>query len=283
MKSKNYKVIQNSKKMLDVLYSQRYYYNKANMFELIAMIIILSIGILNFFDFKEPLIKVYINIFLVITNSILFYKIKFYTNRGASLKEFFDDKLFGFNRKNKELDIHCEEYVLDVLKKNRKNYHSQIENDGQGNSPGLKDWYQIINNKNKINSILHMQKQNLYWDEYLSKKYVQCLTCMCIGILAIFLIICYILDYNIFDIIAGIIYFIVLIEYICKKNQSYSSINNNMIKCFTIVEKVKTIDDIIEIQNIINSRRREIFNPPNILHKIFAKELHKRVKIKNDN
>lgn len=282
MKRKNYDIVQNSKEMLDILYSQRYYYNKANKIEIIAIVIMISIGILNFFDFEQPLTKLFMNFILMFINSILFNQIKTCTNRGASLKELFDNKLFVINTNNKNLDKLCKEYIYDVFKKNNKNYYSQIESDVQGNLPGLKNWYEICENKNEIDSILYMQKQNLYWDESLSKKYNLFLNASCLFVFCMFILFAIISDYNPIEMLAGMIYLKTIVEYRYEKHKSYVLINNNMIKCITIMERADSFDDVIEIQKMINLRRNENFNPPNILHKIFAKEMHEKVKIKID-
>lgn len=283
MKKTSFFKRQNEKDMLDILYSQRFYYNRVNFFENLSTVLILFICIFNFFEIKHPIIKIIVNGFMVGVNGLILCFIKKDIIKGASLKKYFDYKLFRFNGITKDFEKACKGFIYDVLNKKRKDYNHQVNNNGKSKPPGLKDWYFDEGKSGEVEIIKSMQKQNLYWDKKISKIYLSFIGVTLILLLCLYLTICIFLKFKIIELLAGFIPFISIIIFFVDKIKAYFLIDRNVEVAKNLLNKAKNLDDLVEIQEIIDNRRMENFCPPNIIHSIISKNAHKKIEYINDN
>lgn len=276
MKKKDIFKHQNTKEMLNILYAQRFYYNKANLLDQCLLILTIIICVCNFASINDPFFQIVVNIILVIICYWISKKIEKNTIKGAHLKKYFDYTLFGFKLSH-DFKKQCLELTYKVIKKPRKDYEQQIFNDGKANPPGLKDWYYNEQNINDIDTIKSIQKQNLCWDQILAKQYLIFLLVVSLVLIIIYIVVCYILDFNIINIIAGIIPFISLIRYLLDKINAYRKINKYIKELNIKMNYVKTKNDLLEIQKKIDLRRKQNFLPPNFFHKLKSKSIHEQI------
>ena len=283
MKKTNFFKKQNEKDMLDILYSQRFYYNRVNCLENLSVVLTLFICIFDFFEIKNSIIKIIVNGFMVGVNALLLCFIKKDIVKGANLKKYFDYSLFGFSGITKDFEKECKGFIYDVLSKKRKDYNHQVNNNGKSKPPGLKDWYFDEGKSGEVEVIKSMQKQNLYWDKKISKIYLSFIGVTLILLLCLYVTICILLKFKIIELLAGFIPFISIIIFFTDKIKAYFLIDKNVEVAKFLLNKAKNIDDLVEIQEIVDNRRMENFCPPNIIHSIISKNTHKKIEYINDN
>lgn len=274
---------QNEKDMLDILYSQRFYYNRVNCLENLSVVLTLFICIFDFFEIKNSIIKIIVNGFMVGVNALLLCFIKKDIVKGANLKKYFDYNLFGFSGITKDFEKECKGFIYDVLSKKRKDYNHQVNNNGKSKPPGLKDWYFDEGKSGEVEVIKSMQKQNLYWDKKISKIYLSFIGVTLILLLCLYVTICILLKFKIIELLAGFIPFISVIIFFIDKIKAYFFIDKNVEVAKCLLNKAKNIDDLVEIQEIVDNRRMANFCPPNIIHSIISKNTHKKIEYINDN
>lgn len=281
MKKHDFFERQNNEYMLNILYAQRYFYNKANLLEGINIIIILVICLFNFFEIDVPVIKIIVNVFLVLINYIITKYIKSNITKGAKLKKYFDYMLYNFDGITEHLKKECKEFGCDVLNKKRKDYNQQISSDGKATPPGLRNWYFDEKRKSTIDIIKSMQNQNLYWDKKISIIYITFIIAFFILLFSLYLVVCILMEFNIIELLAGFIPFTNMIVFIVDKIKSYLLIDKEVTVAKRLLDKAKSIDDLMEVQEIIDNRRQQDFCPPNIIHKIIANKIHIKLEFIN--
>jgi len=272
---------QNNKDMLDILFAQRFYYNRTNILENFNLVLMLIICISNFFSTNNLIFKVIINIVLVLISVGLCKWINNDTIKGANLKQYFDYTLYNFAL-DETFKKECLGLVHDVIRKNKKNYEQQITNTGNAKVPGLRDWYFDENYKNEIDIIKSMQKQNLYWDKIISKIYVILLFVLFIILMFLYIIIAYLNKFEILEFLNGFISLFNIIGYLANKVITYFSIDKEMAVANYAIGKATSINDLIEIQERIDNRRKLNFSPPNLIHKLYSKIIHEKIEYINN-
>lgn len=268
---------QNEAYILDALFSQRYYYNLANKLETINLILTFITCILGSFSIDNVLYQFIINVCLGIViyvlNHIIISKIK----KGALIKKFIDYELFDFDNDEKSIE-NAKVYIFDVINKRLNNYQQQISKDGNGNPPGLRDWYYNENKKSYVDQIKSCQLQNISWDNKISKVYI----CLLVGIFGmlflIYLFISCINNCEILNFIAGLLPFVNVMWYLVQKITKYCEINKITNEIKLKIQEPTTRKKILDIQKNIDLRRENEFAPPNFIHKIISKKMHEKIK-----
>lgn len=271
---------QNNKDMLDILFAQRFYYNRTNILENFNLVLMIIICISNFFSINNLILKVIINIVFVLISIGLCRWIKSDTIKGSNLKKYFDYTLYNFDL-DENLKKECLGLVHDVISKNKKNYEQQITNDGKAKVPGLRDWYFNENYEDEIDIIKSMQKQNLYWDKIISKIYVILLFVLFIILMILYIIIAYFNKFEILELLIGFMPLFNIMGYLAGKFITYFSIDKEMAVANYAIEKATCKNDLIEIQKRIDKRRKLNFSPPNLIHKLYSKIIHEKIEYVN--
>lgn len=275
---------QNEEYFLMLQYSQRKHYEMAEnvqysiwIFMFINMIINNNSVVNNFLGTNN--VKV---ISLVFT--ILYIFLRLLINRnveiGAYTKEVIDCKLFEFDVKNR-----CKKFSTGQLnefaahKKKDAAYLCQVNNTGKDKPRGVRNWYGNRQYMDRNNAIYECQKENIWWDEKLSKIYM--ITFIVISIITAVVIICInrneILTTLIFsiiipstqlliEVITQCVYFVKLMIYKGKVEM----------KCKEIEKDLSNVNkgDLEELQELILQRRLYKFFIPNKLHSLLSKKYH---------
>lgn len=274
---------QNEKDMLDILYAQRQYYNMANKLDSINLLLIFVVCTYDFFEINNAMIKLLVNGVIALIINIITHVTNYYVKRGADLKKYFDYKLYSFNGIAKQFEESCRKSIHNILKKNMSEYNQQINNDGKSDPPGLKDWYFNEGKTQTLDIIRSTQSQNIRWDKKISTLYLIMIIILIIVLFISYTITCILMNFNVVEFIVGLLSFASFFYYLFKKIISYIKINKYVYYAEQLLTKAKNDVDLIEIQEIIDKRRRENLCPPNIIHKIISKSFHEEIEFINKN
>lgn len=274
---------QNEKDMLDILYAQRQYYNMANKLDSINLLLIFVVCMYDFFEINNAMIKLLINGVIALIIYIITHVTNYYVKRGADLKKYFDYKLYSFNGITKQFEESCRKSIHNILKKNMSDYNQQISNDGKSDPPGLKNWYFNEGKTQILDIIRSTQSQNIRWDKKISTLYLIMIIILIIVLFISYTITCILMNFNVVEFIVGLLSFASFFYYLFKKIISYIKINKFVYYAEQLLTKAKNDVDLIEIQEIIDKRRRENLCPPNIIHKIISKSVHEEIEFINKN
>lgn len=272
---------QNESEILKLLYSARKNYNLAesnfiwlSLFTLFPIVI----QLMNFENNLKPVLILISYIMFSVFSLAFHQRIKI----GSETKEFIDRSLFGLGLDfdKTQIDrIKAEASRLAIKYKNE--YNEQINNTGENDIKGVKDWYYInINDADEVENIYQCQCQNIYWDKELNKilKYIYSIIFMLLLLsLAFAFKTKSSLDFLsllvvMFPILSATFYF--FIE--CIK---FNGISTSLETTLNMFNKLKCNDDkkviIEEIQKSIFKRRRSKMIVPNVLHRFKSNILHK--------
>lgn len=277
---------QNEEYILMLQYSQRKHYDMAeNIQYCIWSFMILNIIINNNVIIGNLLGS---NIVKVIGSvlTVLYILLKLEINKnieiGAYTKEFIDCTLFDFDiKKNlkKFTKEQLSEFAVCKKKKNSSDYLCQINNTGKDEPRGVKNWYENREQMDMKNAVYGCQKENIWWDQRLSKIY------MYIFIVISVLVIVSILFINRNESVKSLI-FAVLIPSVQILIESITQVVNFIklmiyrakvdIMCKSIEKDLNNIriDDLQELQELILQRRTYKFIIPNKLHSILSRKFH---------
>ena len=242
------------------------------------------------------LIKIDININKLICMSIIYIIIiiisEFLVNSinkniiiGATTKEVIDRKLFNFKITDKDLDI-SEKIICkksrDIKYKYTNEYKVESNTTGIDKERGVKDWYENTQNLSLYEAIFKCQKENINWDEKISKIHFSIITFVFIITFLLCLIISIsagIKNNDMRVIIPRFISFmplyIILVREICSYFKLKTLINDIETQIYHI-EKCKhiSLDDLEDLQHMIYLRRKNTFAPFYIIHKVISKKYH---------
>ena len=274
---------QNKDEVLMLIFSARKYYSNAEKLKValwIISVLPIIIGKLNFDNTNFKTFNVLVTSSIIpILVFFLNFLLKKWIDIAANTKEVVDKLLFDFS-----IDKICMDRYLDKAIENKQKYEKEYEiqskNTGRDNPPGIKDWYEINSSDDELELILNCQKQNVYFDRKILKKFSAILCCFFIVVLACIIFISFgsTLKEFLMKLIPftslGLMLFIEYEEY-KKVEKEIISIDTN----FEIIEKIsgKQNKEFIlkKVQNSIFNRRKAHFLTPSILHKIYSKTLHK--------
>lgn len=277
---------QNEEYILMLQYSQRKHYDMAeNIQYCIWIFMILNIIINNNVIIGNLLGS---NIVKIIGSvlTVLYILLKLEINKnieiGAYTKEFIDCTLFDFDiKKNlkKFTKEQLSEFAVCKKKKNSSDYLCQINNTGKDEPRGVKNWYENREQMDMKNAVYGCQKENIWWDQRLSKIY------MYIFIVISVLVIVSILFINRNESVKSLI-FAVLIPSVQILIESITQVVNFIklmiyrakvdIMCKSIEKDLNNIseEDLEELQGLIVQRRLYKFLIPNKLHSILSRKFH---------
>lgn len=279
---------QNDDEVLDLLYSQRVSYNRAEIFNGIGwimtlLLLFLAVGKL-FVSFLEQSSSI-IEIIVAVGIFAVDYKTKILITWGAETKALIDSILFGFPIQNKEKII---EYAIRMKNKYKEDYRLQTIHRGDDSIRGVRDWYTEYDSDNHCKVILNCQKENVWWNVKLVSYYKK--------------IIIAFISASVLFVFAFMSYFAVKIDFawglmILASTIFIRSIEQMMaIKAYTKAmehahAKVELIEadsnnlnmeSLLSLQKDIEENRKSGFLVPNWVHYIYSKHLHEEKKEINE-
>lgn len=268
---------QNSKKILKLLYSQRKHYNRAETYNYLSWVFVILISILGQITSEFEISKLVVFILIVI-DRVCCAKMNKCINIGAATKEYIDRTLYQMpiNETINGMYIYeIEEIANRIALKNSKEYDKQIYNNGKSKYKGVKDWYENIEGLNKMEAIYKCQKENLWWDKNLCRIYINSMKVISILVSGIYLYI--LMDITIIKFIINTVMYSTLLLKIFEQYKSYKSYIKITSKAEVMLQSIdkNKFNDLIKLQEVINTRRQLNFLTPNILHSIKSIQYHK--------
>ena len=272
---------QNSLEILDLLFLQRIYCEKIErktIYIYLLTFIIAGLGIIT----KNYYYLILINFILIIVCNSIVLNRKKEILLMAIIKEIIDRKLFNLNLENIYIEFsetHIKKYLNIEKKRNSRRYEKEINNNGTDEYRGVKDWYLCDDTLENEEEILSYQKQNVYFTENLSKKFVKSLLLLIILILIIILF--SLKNFTLEILIVYYLYpFATFIILIYNDFLNYKDFKKVLVKLEVEFDKidVKNIEekDLERIQKLIFLYRQSEYRPPlELFHRFFSRELHK--------
>lgn len=279
---------QNDDEVLDLLYSQRVIYNRAEIFNGIGWIMTLLLLFLAVGKLFVPILEQSSSIIEIIVAVGIFavdYKTKVLITWGADTKGLIDSILFGFPIKNKEKYI---EYAVKIKNKNKEDYKLQTTHRGDDSIRGVRDWYTEYSSDDHYKVILNCQKENIWWNVKLVSYYKK----IVIGFISIsvLLIIAFMsywairIDFAWSLIILGSTILIRSIE----QMMAIKAYTKAMEHAYAKVELIETdsnnlnVESLLSLQEDIEENRKSGFLVPSWVHYIYSKHLHEEKKEINE-
>lgn len=272
---------QNNEDILDLLYSQKVSYDKAEIHNRIgwgmtALLMILTVGKL-FISSWEQSFSV-IELIIAVGIFAVDYKTKILINWGAETKGLIDSILFDFPIQNREKLI---EYAIKIKNKNKDDYELKTTHRGDDNIRGVRDWYTEYSSNNHYKVILNCQKENVWWNEKLVNYYKKIIVIFIgISILLALVFISYFaikIDFAWGLMILGSTILIRSIEQIMTIRTYIKAMEHAQAKVELIEADSNNLnmESLQSLQKNIEENRKSGFLVPSWVHYIYSKYLHK--------
>lgn len=272
---------QNNEDILDLLYSQKVSYDKAEIYNRIgwgmtALLMILTVGKL-FIPSWEQSFSV-IELIIAVGIFAVDYKTKILINWGAETKGLIDSILFDFPIQNREKLI---EYAIKIKNKNKDDYELKTTHRGDDNIRGVRDWYTEYSSNNHYKVILNCQKENVWWNEKLVNYYKKIIVIFIgISILLALVFISYFaikIDFAWGLMILGSTILIRSIEQIMTIRTYIKAMEHAQAKVELIEADSNNLnmESLQSLQKNIEENRKSGFLVPSWVHYIYSKYLHK--------
>lgn len=271
---------QNDDEVLDLLYSQRVLYNRAEIFNGIGWIMTLLLLFLVVGKLFVPFLEQSSSIIEIIVAVGIFavdYKTKILITWGADTKGLIDSILFGFPIQNKEKLI---EYAIKIKNKNIEDYKLQTTHKGDDGIRGVRDWYTEYSSDDHYKVILNCQKENIWWNVKLVSYYKKIVIgFISISVLLIIAFMSYLairIDFAWSLMILGSTILIRSIE----QMMAIKAYTKAMEHAYAKVELIEAdsnnlnVESFLSLQKNIEENRKSGFLVPNWVHYIYSKHLH---------
>jgi len=277
------KRMQNEEEILQLLFSQRKFYddseNYSNLSWVFAVIMFL-VSLINII-FNIPVLYSTLSIAVLTIIILVMEKLSMRCVKiGAATKKYIDFKLFGFNDNNfgftKE---EIKEFAINKRRKYPEEYIAQISNTGTDEIKGVKDWYVFEATGFRWKDIYTCQKQNIWWNGALSKKYVYLLISSSIFIILLFIGISLVVNpsaRNLWIAVASNVgLFIKIFEDIKSGIKYYQAYHSAQVKTEIFDTKSElSEEDMKRLQSDIDKIRNIKFLVPDFLHRKNSIVLH---------
>jgi hypothetical protein len=271
---------QNSLEILDLLFLQRIYCEKIEKKTILVYILTFIIAVLGIIA-KNCYYLILINfIFIIACNQVILNRKKEILLM-STVKETIDRKLFNLNFENIYLEFSegdIKKYLNIEKKKNSKRYKKEICNNGTDEYRGVKDWYLCDDTLENEKEVLSYQKQNVYFTENLSKKFIESLIWIIIIILVIVLLSLKNLTLEILLVyyLYPFVTFIILVYNDFLNYRDFKKVLEKLEREFEVMDK-KDIEekDLERIQKLIFLYRQSEYRPPlELFHRFLSRKLH---------
>lgn len=276
---------QNSTEILEALYAQTKLYTEVkNIRRFNIIIILINCICMKFLEINEVEQKyalIVVGIFII--SSFFIEKI---TNEKSSLaaeiQEYVDRKLFGFKFTQNRIENYSikeiKQKILEIVDANKDDCYEKINLNGNGKVKGVKDWYnEIPENLSRNEAIFKCQSQNIWWEEEMSRWYLNFLKINIIVVSAFIAI--FLRKY----LIPCILMLTELLSYFFIRFKNYKEYTNIMKDIKAIKEHIentnlKNIKGLEDLQEKIYKRRKADFKVPDWVHKLKSAKLHIKYK-----
>lgn len=263
---------QNYKEMLQIQFASRFSYNCSELLFSFCWLFCIGSAFCVFIDDKSDSCNLSIvtpfvfDVLAAIAQALAV----FFLNKGSSLRALFDDLLFEFIN---NYGVKEKEYVLSIVNLFSKKAKLQMNNTGDDNPPGVKNWYDLSPDTSHLQSVFECQKANKWWDDKLTKRKILFTILFALIVLVTFSVLSYFSEKSFCQIVfcsAGII--LKLIERIYANFKYYKK----SVQINTLIENMEnnlTEANILNLQAKINERRSMPVLGKNFIHKKASKKL----------
>lgn len=237
----------------------RYYYNKADKYDLIHWGGIFVTLVLKFI-WPNNLFVDLLLVVLFISSFFIESKIDVLTLKAASFKSEFDFYVLGINS---ELSTNLIDEHQHVINKKKKWFTVQKQNDESDTPNGIKNGYDIPEEMNQLKSFKTAIRQNINYDKVINKILLSVLVIVCILSLFIFK------DENVLSYISTVfITLATLTDKIITASINIWKSDKINTKIEIILNKIQTKEDQIEILNLLAQKRQIVGISPNLIYKL---------------
>ena len=192
---------QNEAKYLKIQYAARVCFNAAENYNYFAWLACIAsafsiffpgtwhIFIINGIPFVLDFLAA---LFYVLTQNNVYW--------GACLRKYFDANVLGINPSqfSKSEEQNLFERAESIFMAHPHDGLTQIRNTGHDVPPGVKDWYEFATPLNAVDAQFECQKQNIWWDEKMSRRKITITIFVGICIIVAFVFFMHILNRSIF-------------------------------------------------------------------------------------
>lgn len=264
--------------MLKYQFTSRHNYNQAERINTFLWFVSILTASLAFFPSLERfswltlilfLIDIIVLILCVISNNAV--------QRAANLRAIFDDYVLGFNNLciDKSKRTKFNEIVSKTVYRYDKMAKIQMNNNGNDNPPGVKDWYDFPGNFTGHSPILFCQRQNMWWtDKMMAAKSILFII-EAVILVSVLLLVLHISDASLLE------KTICLLGFVIKSIDRILAMFKYCVCCLKIVGALKTQETepthsgLIVIQEMINELRSIPILGKNKCHQKLANVLSK--------
>lgn len=267
---------QNEDLLLKCQYVARYYYNKAELSNLLSWIAVLISTLCVFLQNTDNYFFLAIPLVADVFAFCFSCQMNVSVDKGAKLRQYFDAYVLDleYSTYTDFQKSAIKEIITKVTNTHKENCQIQIRNTGHDNPPGVRDWYEF-NRKFSDEDVLHeCQSQNCWWDKKMCR--LRMYVYIIIFILSIIALVIFknnVSNKCFWKIIlcsAGII--IRILERFVA-NLKYYQLSLKIDGALEATSTSKNVASVLFIQEKLNTRRQMPVLGMNSIHKRFAAKL----------
>lgn len=263
---------QNEDLSLSVQFMARYYFNRAEILNIVCWVLcLLSFLCLLLPNELPQLLICVIPLIIDVSAGVLDYCFNQSINYGSKFREIFDNYVFGFSN-NLELDEELKEKMIKASKKHAVNLSIQKKNTALDNPPGVRNWYKTDIDLTDYDAIFTCQKENKKWEKRLFIWSILFRIVLFIGFVLFLLIIVSLKNVTLCQVILSSILLFRIFSRLWL-NIKYFILNNSIDGVISTLEIEKSEKQIIYLQSKINEKRRMGVVGVNFIYKLLAKKI----------
>lgn len=264
---------QNDEDMLKCQFAARHFYNSAENYSAIAFMFSLLSCLCIFLSNTNSalmLLPLLLDTFVF----VFYYKMEKSVSAAAQLRNYFDDTVLGFNRKSQAQNEMraIQQLIHKACSKNEADCLTQIANTGRDDPPGVKNWYEFSKKYADTEVVFECQTQNQWWNR---KLYWRRMVFYIVIVLACFIgcgiIINYYPGFSLPLVICFGSFAITFLDRACE-NVRYLRLSIKIDDVCEILSNSKTDQQIVELQKLLESRRKLRVVELNHFHKKNSKK-----------
>ena len=265
---------QNEPDMLRVQYAARFSFNQAETLNdfiwILCIFSVLTALIPNFVSETWQLgIPIIIDLIILLCG----WRLSVNISLASSLREYFDSYVLGigfdmFDRSTKE---YLSENALKIEQKNPADAKIQMAHTGRDNPPGVKNWYELPETTSPEDESYECQRQNCWWNDKLMKTRLFRSFIAVFILLGITIVIHKLFNLNLLKTILCCGPIIVRLVERVAVNFRYILISYKIDGIVENLSESRTEENILNLQILINDRRKMPVLERNYLHKHRAK------------
>lgn len=267
---------QNEDLLLKCQYVARYYYNKAELSNLLSWIAVLISTLCVFLPDTDNYF--FLAIPLIADAFAFFFSCQMNTSvdKGAKLRQYFDAYVLNleYSTYTDFQKSAIKEIIAKVTNTHKEDCQVQIRNTGHDNPPGVRDWYEFNCDFSDEDVLYECQTQNCWWDKKMcSLRMYMYIIIFILSIIALIIFKSSVSNKFFWKIMICSTGIIIRIMERLIANFKYYQLSLKIDGALEATSMSKNIDSTISIQEKLNTRRQMPVLGINSIHKRFAAKL----------